>query len=79
MRNASKNTIKQVMRKAKFDQEKYDMYFHPSLENIWGNADGHKSYFLYNDVGAQIYIMSKGNICNRSLKGLIKYNKTLIT
>lgn len=73
MRNASKNTIKRVMRKAEFDQEKYDMYFHPSFENAWGNTDARKSYFLFNQIGAQIYIMSKEKICNRSLKGLVKY------
>lgn len=32
-----------------------------------------KEYFLFNEVGAQIYRMSKGKICNRGMKGSNKY------
>ena len=66
MRNASKNTIKRVMRNAKFNQKK-GYYF--SFKNPYSD------YFLFNNVGAQIYRMSKGNIFNRSLKGINKYLK----
>lgn len=70
MRNASKNTIKRVMKIAKYNQDK-GLYFSPTLQI--DTVDARKGYFLFNSVGAQIYIMSKGNICNRSLAGLSKY------
>jgi len=71
MRNASKNTIKRVMRNASFYQKK-DLFFRPNPYQ--------DEYFLFNSIGAQIYIMSKGKICNRGLFGLNKYvnNKQLI-
>lgn len=65
MRNASKNTIKRVMRNAKFYQDR-GLYYHPNCS--------HKEYFLFNNVGARIFIMSKGKICNRGLQGLNKYS-----
>ena len=70
MRNASKNTIKRVMRTAKFNQDK-GLYFSPHLQS--NTQDAKDGYFLFNNVGAQIYRMSKGKICNRSLAGLSKY------
>lgn len=63
MRNASKNTIKRVMRNASFYQQK-GLYY------------TQKGYVLFNRVGAQIYIMSKGKIYNRMLSGLNKYIST---
>ena len=70
MRNASKNTIKKVMRTAKHNQDR-GLYFSPNLQ--LDTDEARKGYFLFNSVGAQIYRMSKGNICNRSLAGLSKY------
>ena len=73
MRNASKNTIKRVMCKAKHDQEKHNSYFfHPDYQKKH-RREMDEAYFLFNNVGAQIYRMSKGKICNRSLAGLSKY------
>lgn len=61
------------MRLAKYNQSK-GLYFSPSLqENTKSARDG---YFLFNLVGAQIFIMSKGKICNRGLMGLNKYKQT---
>ena len=70
MRNASKNTIKRVMRTAKFNQDR-GYYFHPTLQN--DTLEAQNGYFLFNEVGAQIYRISKGKICNRGLNGLNKY------
>ena len=72
MRNASKNTIKRVMRKAKFDQHNYSLHF-----NVWKESDYNyfSRYHLFNEVGAQIYRISKGKVCNRSLDGIEKYIK----
>ena len=69
MRNASKNTIKRVMRKALFDQKFKDSYFHPMFKG----PETYASYFLFNEIGAQIFRMSKGKICNRGLIGIEKY------
>lgn len=72
MRNASKNTIKRVMRKALFDRK------HKGLFYDIGNELAHnfyKRYHLFNEIGAQIYRMSKGKICNRELVGVGKYTK----
>jgi len=33
------------------------------------------NYFLFNEIGAQIYRMSKGKICNREPKGYKKHYK----
>jgi len=71
MRNASKNTIKRVMRNAKRCQEKKGLYYDCQYGGV--TKENRKMYYLFNDVGAQIYRMSKGNICNRSLKGVSKY------
>lgn len=41
------------------------------------NLKDSKNYFLYNWVGARLYIMSRGAICNRTPLGHGKYiNKT---
>ncbi len=72
MRNASKNTIKKVMRKAEFDQHKYSAHFNVGNESDYNY---YSRYRLFNEVGAQIYRMSKGKICNRSLDGVDKYTK----
>ncbi len=69
MRNASKNTIKRVMRKACFDQRFKNSYYHPMFKE----PESYDSYFLFNEVGAQIFRMSKGFICNRGLIGIEKY------
>lgn len=52
MRNASKNTIKRVLR----------LSIRSKTEGICQNA-----YYLFNEVGAQIWRTSKGKICNRAL------------
>ena len=54
MRNPSKNTIKKLMRQAKYAQSK-------GLHWI-----GNENYFLFNNVGARAYIMSKWKIDNRA-------------
>lgn len=64
MRNASKNTIKLVMRNAAFYMDK-GLYYHPKYTI--------NEYFLFNQIGAQIYRMSKGKICNRGMMGIGKY------
>lgn len=60
-RNPSKNTIKKLMR--------------PTL--IWpeypGNGYRATNYYLHNEVGARVYIVSKGEICNLEPKGVEKY------
>jgi len=70
MRNASKNTIKRVMKNAKRNQDRGLYFSYQFQENT---EEARKVYFLFNEVGAQIYRMSKGKICNRSLIGLSKY------
>ena len=69
MRNASKNTIKRVMRKAAYD---LSIGFYYQIEE---DDSFYKRYFLFNDVGAQIFRMSKGHICNRGLIGVEKYKQ----
>jgi len=54
------------MRNAEFYQSK-GFYYHPF---------GPEEYFLFNQIGAQIFRMSKGRICNRGLIGLDKYKIT---
>ena len=71
MRNASKNTIKRVMRKALFDQKYKDGYL--ELNHVEYSRESSKAYFLFNDIGAQIFRMSKGLVCNRALIGIEKY------
>lgn len=73
MRNASKNTIKRVMRKAVFDQRFKTAYFHPEFKG----QDNYAAYFLFNEIGAQIFRMTQGKICNRGLIGMEKYCKTV--
>lgn len=53
------------MRNSEFYKAK-GLYYPPS-----GN---YNEYFLFNNIGAQIYIMSKGEICNRGMMGLSKYS-----
>lgn len=65
MRNASKNTIKRVIRNAAFYGKK-GLRYHPDSTP--------EQYFLFNDVGAQIYRMSKGKICNMGMIGVSKYH-----
>lgn len=76
MRNASKNTIKRVMRKALFDQHHKSMYYDIGDELA---HPLYSRYHLFNEVGAQIYTMSKGKICNRSCDGIEKYSKYFAT
>lgn len=71
MRNPSRNTIKRIMRIAKYDQDN-GFFFSPWIQNE-NTPESHAAYFLFNNVGARLYTMSKGKICNRSLKGLSKY------
>lgn len=59
MRNPSKNTIKKIMRPV--DE------VGPGYALRWSN------YFMFNEVGARIYIISKGKICNREPKGFERY------
>ena len=64
MRNPSKNTIKKLMRRA---------YLSLSIGTRY-----HKSgidYYLFNTIGARLYIISKGKICNLEPKGYIKHCK----
>lgn len=58
MRNPSKNTIKKIMRSAVISNQH-------SL--IRGN------YFLWNEVGARVYTISKKQICNIEPKGYNRY------
>jgi len=71
MRNPNKNTIKKIMREANRNHKK-GFYYAPW---IWNNHTprANRAYFLYNNVGASLFIMSKGKICNRSLSGVRKY------
>lgn len=63
------------MRKAARDKSEYDSYFwHPKHNAHIFNPEAMAAYFLFNYIGAQIYRMSKGKICNRGLMGLSKYN-----
>ena len=48
MRNASKNTIKRIMRKAKYDKS-IGFRFHIPASN-----DFQDRYFLFNEIGAHI-------------------------
>lgn len=59
MRNPSKNTIKKIMR--------------PINGGSPGWACRHSNYFLHNAIGARLYIMSKGKICNIEPKGYERY------
>lgn len=70
MRNPSKNTIKRVMRKAAYDKS-IGMRF-----DVGDDYNSHNGrYHLYNSVGAHIYNVSKGQICNLGLIGIEKYLK----
>lgn len=44
----------------------------PPKQTQWNEGD-EQNYFLNNWVGARLYIMSKGKICNREPKGYEKY------
>lgn len=59
MRNPSKNTIKRLLRPCN------------NREVGWGFRQS--NYFLFNEVGARVYVISKGKICNREGKGALKY------
>jgi hypothetical protein len=67
MRNPSKNTIKRIFR----------ANLHKGHDPGWGlcniNRTGEDGYHLFNEVGARLYIMSKGRICNREPKGHLRY------
>lgn len=65
MRNPSKNTAKQIMRRAYLSLEDNGI-------RQWGDEN---NYFLCNSVGTRLYIMSKGVICNREPKGYKKHCK----
>ena len=78
MRNASKNTIKRIMRRAwQHDAFVYDdrLPYVPQWNPDWIEGPPYNNYFLFNWVGAQIYRMSQGAICNREPKGYTKYFK----
>lgn len=64
VRNPSKNTAKQIMRRA-WLCENWD-------ELQWNMGDDH-NYFLFNVVGSRLYVMSKGKICNREPRGYRRY------
>lgn len=63
MRNPSKNTIKRLMRPGNAGH----------AINVPGHALQVGDYFMFNEVGAALYRMSKGSICNREPKGWLKY------
>jgi len=67
MRNASKNTIKRVMRQA-IDLKSKNRKHPP--------RHFYDQYHLWRSVGAQIIIMSQCAINNRLLKGVEKYIKS---
>jgi hypothetical protein len=60
------------MRTALFWQSR-GYYFNPMTTDNFENKFIKESYFLFNQVGAQIYIISKSKICNRSLSSIDKY------
>lgn len=72
MRNASKNTIKRIMRTAKFNRDISDLYW-STCPQIWD------TYALNNFVAPQIFKLSKGKLCsdqsdgNHNFKGIEKY------
>jgi len=59
MRNPNKNTIKRLFKICN------------GAAAGWGHR--YSNYFLFNDVGARLYVMSKGRICNRQQIGYAKY------
>lgn len=60
LRNPSKNTVKRIMRRA----------LAARYADGWQwNVGDENNYFFFNWVGARLYIMSKGRICNREPKG----------
>lgn len=59
MRNPSKNTIKKIMR--------------PKDNNGPGWGLRNSNYFVHNEIGARLYIMSKGKICNLEPKSHERY------
>jgi hypothetical protein len=65
MRNPSKNTIKKLLRPCN------------NRSAGWGYA--RSNYFLFNKVGAVLYIMSKKKICNREPRGHLKYIRHINT
>ncbi len=71
MRNPNKNTIKKIMRDANNNQKK-GYYFAPWIQNEH-TPTAYRAYLLFNAVGARLFFMSKGKICNRSLSGVRKY------
>lgn len=72
MRNPSKNTVKWIMRHAKRNQAE-GFYFSNQIRLQIPRFEALNAYFLFNSVGARLYIMSKGKICNRGLNGANKY------
>ena len=73
VRNASKNTIKKVMRRSYRALVLRECKLHNLTPGREWNAADDDNYFLYNKVGAQIYRMSKGEICNMEPKGYERY------
>lgn len=65
MRNPSKNTAKKIMRRA------YNSMYNGE-QSQW-NLNDESNYFLFNMVGARLYIMSKEKVCNREPKGGKQY------
>lgn len=66
MRNPSKNTIKKVLHLAKIDLQK-GLYF--------DKMGGESRYFLTNEIGAAIWRLSKGKICNRAFTMTKRHKK----
>lgn len=68
MRNPSKNTAKRIMRRA------WASHHSHGWECWQWNPHDEQNYFLFNWVGARLYVMSKGKICNREPKGYERHN-----
>jgi len=64
VRNPCKNTAKRIMRRA---------YLCVKWDELQWNMRDERNYFLFNSVGARLYIMSTGNICNREPRGYQRY------
>ena len=61
------------MRKALFDHIHKDSFFFVFGWNAGKfSPENSDAYFLYNNIGAQIFRMSKGKICNRGLINSLK-------
>lgn len=73
MRNPSKNTIKRIMRRAYASANGEILAYCGANWRPGKCRHRANGYFLFNWVGAHIYTMSKGKICNREPKGGERY------